>query len=611
MVARNQHFHGPFPQALALAARKLAVAFAPSAITALGLIALRRRLTSNAAYLPGWVIAILTIISIPLLLTIKVKHRQWSERRRAAAHGASLPVQRNGKWFANVDVIGMMFKTLEIGFLGEFVWDEVARLGETFEFYVLWDRNLITSDVNIIKTVLATDFPNYVKGQQFSEFMQSVLGTGVFNSDGDMWKFHRTMTRPFFTKDRISHFELFERHAGNFVDHAIAKIKERNRDGYSIDFQDLIARFTLDSATEFLFGACVHSLETTLPYPWNAPPHLKVRSSSPAEAFARAFAEAQDIISTRTRIGPIWPFYELLKDKSAEPMRVVDDYLVPILEMAVEKHKEAKKAGLEQRPEEISDNETLLDHLVKYTDDPVVLRDEVLNIMIAGRDTTASMLTIAVYFLSQYPNVMRRLRQEVLDTVGPTSRPTYDDVREMKYLRAVINAESMRLYPAVPWNMRYNVNDTVVRTSEGANVFLPAGTPITYSVYRMHHRTDYWGPDAEEFDPDRFLDHRVQTYLTPNPFIFLPFNAGPRICLGQQFAYNEMSFFLIKLMQSFDGVEFDGKSLDPKARPLPDWRNAPGRKSKEKIWPWSHLTLYVKGGMWVKMHEAKGAEQDV
>ena len=50
----------------------------------------------------------------------------------------------------------------------------------------------------------------------------------------------------------------------------------------------------------------------------------------------------------------------------------------------------------------------------------------------------------------------------------------------------------------------------------------------------MHRRADYWGPDAEAFDPDRFLDARVQRYLTPNPFIFLPFNAGPRICLGQQ-----------------------------------------------------------------------------
>ena len=57
---------------------------------------------------------------------------------------------------------------------------------------------------------------------------------------------------------------------------------------------------------------------------------------------------------------------------------------------------------------------------------------------------------------------------------------------------------------------------------------------IGYSVFFMHRRKDLWGPDAEEFDPDRFLDERVKTYLTPNPFIFLPFNAGPRICLGQQ-----------------------------------------------------------------------------
>ena len=97
-----------------------------------------------------------------------------------------------------------------------------------------------------------------------------------------------------------------------------------------------------------------------------------------------------------------------------------------------------------------------------------------------------------------------------------------------------------------------------------------------------------------EFDPDRFLDERLQKYLTPNPFIFLPFNAGPRICLGQQFAYNEMSFFLIKLMQNFEGVEFDMESLDPKARPRKEWKGTSGRKGIEKMWPWSHLTLYIK-----------------
>ncbi len=57
---------------------------------------------------------------------------------------------------------------------------------------------------------------------------------------------------------------------------------------------------------------------------------------------------------------------------------------------------------------------------------------------------------------------------------------------------------------------------------------------IVYSVFLMHRREDLWGPDAQSFDPDRFLDDRVQRYQTGNPFIFLPFNAGPRICLGQQ-----------------------------------------------------------------------------
>ncbi|KAI0799694.1 cytochrome P450 monooxygenase pc-3 [Irpex lacteus] len=553
-------------------------------------------------YLPNWIISLSAMATAPILLLLRIKYREWSEERKAAALGASLPVRRTGKWFGSVDIIIATLRALETGVIGDPAWDEGARFGETFEFYVLWNRVLITADANIIKTILANDFSNYVKGQQFDEYVKSVLGTGVFNSDGDMWKFHRTMTRPFFTKDRISHFDIFDRHA----DYTIAKIKKRNREGYAIDFQDVVARFTLDAATEFLFGTCVRSLETVLPYPWNAPSQLQIEPNSPAEAFSRAFAEAQEIISNRTRLGPTWPLYELFKDKSTEPMRAVDEFLVPILQAAVTKHKAARALGLVQQPEDIqvTDEETLLDHLIQYTDDPVVLRDEVLNIMIAGRDTTASMLTVTIYFLSQYPDVLRRLRQEVIDTVGTQERPTYDNIRVMKYLRAVIN-ESMRLYPAVPWNVRFNVSDAVVSTSEGTKIFLPAGTSVTYSVYRMHRRKDYWGPDAEEFDPDRFIDHRLHKYLTSNPFIFLPFNAGPRVCLGQQFAYNEMSFFLIKLLQSFEGIEFDAMSLEPKARPPEEWKSAEGRKAIEKMWPWSHLTLYIKGGMWVKMHEAR------
>ena len=98
---------------------------------------------------------------------------------------------------------------------------------------------------------------------------------------------------------------------------------------------------------------------------------------------------------------------------------------------------------------------------------------------------------------------------------------------------------------------------------------------------------------AEEFDPDRFIDARLHKYLTPNPFIFLPFNAGPRICLGQQFAYNEMSFLIIRLLQNFDTIHFDTDSQPPDSLPPASWAGCPGRKGKDKLWVKSHLTVYA------------------
>ncbi|KAG6888059.1 hypothetical protein C0992_009750 [Termitomyces sp. T32_za158] len=110
----------------------------------------------------------------------------------------------------------------------------------------------------------------------------------------------------------------------------------------------------------------------------------------------------------------------------------------------------------------------------------------------------------------------------------------------------------------------------------------------------MHRRKDLWGPDADEFDPDRFLDARLKKYLLRNSFIFLPFNAGPRICLGQQFAYNEISFMLIRFMQQFTSVSLDEAASPPQAKPPAHWAKGVGRKAIEKVYPKSHLTMYAQ-----------------
>ncbi|PPQ75632.1 hypothetical protein CVT26_001552 [Gymnopilus dilepis] len=275
---------------------------------------------------------------------------------------------------------------------------------------------------------------------------------------------------------------------------------------------------------------------------------------------------------------------------------------------AVERKKLAaagREAGEKKEGErEVKEGESLLDHLINYTEDETVLRDEILNILLAGRDTTTNSITFAIYMLSEHPSILQRLRQEVLDVVGETRRPTFEDMKDMKYLRAVIN-ETLRLYPAVPFNARMTNKPVVLPGKYGNQPFyLPEGGRTAYSVFLMHRRKDLWGPDADEFDPDRFLDERLKKYLTPNPFIFLPFNAGPRICLGQQFAYHETSFFLIRLLQQFSSITHVADAQPPASRPPSTWAGAEGTKGRDKLRLKTYLTMSARGGCWVVLGEA-------
>ncbi|CAA7270247.1 unnamed protein product [Cyclocybe aegerita] len=391
--------------------------------------------------------------------------------------------------------------------------------------------------------------------------MNPLLGSGVFAADGELWK----------TESAIS----------TTSNDAINQLKVRFREGYAVDIQDITAQFTLDSATEFLFGNGVCSLANGTPYPPNSPPAQTTTSSGSslldaATRFAQAFSEAQTITVNRARFGPFWPLTEFWHDKIAVPMKIVHRMIDPIV-----------------------------------------------------AEATASTLTFVIYMLAEYPEVLLRLREEILNKVGSSRRPTYEDIRNMKCLRAVLN-ETLRLYPVVPFNGPMSKDATTWPPIKPRDkpFYIPANTRLGYTVLGMHRRKDLWGPDGQlsdfriifdklvdtlshvalEFDPDRFLDDRLQRYLTPNPFIFLPFNAGPRICLGQQFAYNEASFFLVRLLQNFSSITLDLDAQPAHSRAPPEWAKEEGRKGKEKVRPMAHLTMYLEGGLWVKMEEAKTAD---
>ncbi|KAL4257125.1 cytochrome P450 family protein [Pleurotus pulmonarius] len=552
--------------------------------------------------IPTWLSIILYTLSLPATLAMHVNYKHWRDQRDAAALGAELPPLVHDRFAGGFGALKLMVTNFKSGYIAEMMTDWSKEYGNTFNVRILFEDRIVTVDPEHIKLVLASGFDGYEKGPVFEAQMDSLLGTGVFNSDGDMWKFHRSMTRPFFSKDRISHFELF----GRMADDVLAQIKARLREGFPVDIQDLASRFTLDSATEFLFGQNVRSLSAGLPYPHYDPrSNDPVFKNHPANLFAVAFGEAQSNAALRSRYGINWPLAEPWVDKTAQQMKIVKRFIEPILEEAVERKKATGDLGKNNSADrEVKEGETLLDHLVNYTNDRKVLLDEILNIMIAGRDTTANSITFTLYLLAQHPHVLQRLREEIISKLGPTQGPTYADVRDMKYLRAVIN-EALRLYPAVPSNVRTSRQAAVWPSKTGGKpLYIPAGTKIPYSVFVMQRRTDLWGPDAEVFDPDRFLDERLHKYLTPNPFIFLPFNAGPRICLGQQFAYQETSFFVIRFLQTFSSISLAPDAQAPEHRPPASWSGAPGTKGTEKIVPRAHLTMYALGGVWATMEEA-------
>lgn len=503
--------------------------------------------------------------------------------------------------FGGFTTMKLLIDNFKYGYVDDVFLEWKKQYGNTFEMRFPTDSRIVTFEPDHVKAILATQFDAFDKGPIFIDQMNSLLGTGVFNADGDMWKFHRQITRPFFSRERISDFDTFDVHAND----ALTQAKIRLSEGYPIDFQDLVSRFTLDSATQFLFGNDVRSLSAGLPYPAYSPlsdsPEFV---NHPSNVFADAFIAGQIQAALRTRLGPNWPLGEFWKDKIKPLREVVDRFVEPLMcDVLAKKQKKEKEVG-DVKVED--DSVTLLEHLVNHTQDTKILKDELINLLVAGRDTTACTLTFAFYMLAEHPKIADRLRAEIFAKVGPTNRATYEDMRDMKYLRAFIN-EVLRLYPAVPFDSRMS-NKAAVWTSKapGSKAFyVPANTRVLYGVFLMHRRTDLWGPDALEFDPDRFLDERLHKYLTPNPYIFTPFNAGPRICLGQQFAYQEASFFLIRLLQQFTGFSLAPDAQPEGTRPPESWKGCAGSKGSTKVWPGLHLTMYVRGGLWVRMDELK------
>jgi len=368
--------------------------------------------------------------------------------------------------------------------------------------------------------------------------MTPVFGHGIFNQDGKGWERSRALVRPNFTRQQVADLDMFEEHVGHLFDSI-------PRDGTAVDLQDLFFALTIDSATEFLFGKSTNTLA----------PGLDTKSGS---EFVKAFVYMTDCKLYPRSLGPEFLINLIFlavgkafrsgglskwipNPEWHKKLKIVNDFADEIIQQAIEEVNSGKVSEKHRY--------VFLYSLLEQTRDPYTVRSELLNILLAGRDTTAGLLTNTWHVLARRPDIWAKLKAEVDELGG--ERPDYSSIKDMKYLKYVLN-ESLRLMPVVPGNSREAVRDTVLPLGGGPDgkspVFVPKGWVVGYSPWSMHRREDYYGADAFEFRPERWET------LRPG-WEYLPFNGGPRICVGQQYALMEASYATIRLIQAFPRIE--------------------------------------------------------
>jgi cytochrome P450 len=306
---------------------------------------------------------------------------------------------------------------------GEFLVRESRlydQLGPTYVFYVLGIGMISTAEPENMKAIFATKFDDWSTGER-NRVLEPLLGHGIFTTEGDHWARSRVMIRPNFVRSQISDLDRLEEHVDDFL-------RLIPPDGQEVDLQPLFFRLMMDSATDLLFGQSVNSLR-----------ELKDSDETQPErpsgnAFAHAFDTAQEYCNARFLYGPLGKIMPQAKeDKHA--VALCREFIKPYVEQAVRYRQELdrKRADGVQITEE---KYTFLHELAKETTDPIRLRDELMNLLVAGRDTTASMLSNLFHVLAKRPDVWGKLRAEVLELGG--TRPSFEKLKDMKYLQYCI-----------------------------------------------------------------------------------------------------------------------------------------------------------------------------
>ncbi len=377
------------------------------------------------------------------------------------------------------------------------------EFGDTSHFRLGMQHVYFINRPELIDEILVSGAGAFRKSRML-QLARLILGDGLLTADGPHHVQQRKLIQPAFYRERLAGY------AATMV--ALAdRAQARWQDGATLNVADEMMRVTLAIVGQTLFSRDVES---------------------DAQDIGQAL---NDVLSTFDAM--LSPFANVLRALKLGPMaraekaqRVLDEKVYGIIR--------------ERRAEGVDRGDLLSTLLAKaesgdagMTDKQV--RDEALTLMLAGHETTAAALTWTWYLLSQNPEAEERLRAEWSMVLGGRL-PGFEDVPALEYTERVF-AESLRLYPPA-----WAIGRQARREFRMPNFLIPKKALVVMSPYVMHRHKSFWGGNALQFDPDRFT---AEAKASRPKFAYFPFGGGPRVCIGERFAWMEGVLLLATIGQ--------------------------------------------------------------
>ncbi|GLV53567.1 cytochrome P450 [Dictyobacter sp. S3.2.2.5] len=388
------------------------------------------------------------------------------------------------------------------------------KYGDAFYLQTGRDKVFFLAHPDDIRELLVVQHENFHKGHGVM-MLDRMLGNGLITNDGDSHRRQRRLVQPTFHRKRIAGYARSMAEAAQQQAHTW-------RDSQTVDMSQEMMQLTLTIVGKTLFNADV---------------------TQEADTVQAALVTAMEAFR-KLGLSPLGELVERLPLPINARLRRARAQLDKVVYRIIEEH---RRQG--------SDQGDLLSMLLMARDedgstmDDRQLRDEVMTLFLAGHETTSNALTWTWYLLAKNPQVRAKLQQEV-DSILADRTASIEDLPHLTYTEKVLT-EAMRLCPPVWAIDRIAIRDTNLR-----GIHIPRLSRVVMSQYVVHHNPSLY-PDPEKFDPERWTPEARET--RPK-FAYFPFGGGPRLCIGEAFAWTEGILLLATLTQHWEA------NLAPRAR---------------------------------------------